>query len=208
MSECLLCGRPYRDGYLCPGCARATVERLDRLPSSYVALSVFLAPARRDRHGRRMRAVEAPLPVSEPVLDLRGPGGIVGVLEDWHSALCADLGWSEPVRCGTIHERVIEAAARLTENMLWIAGSFPAAGTFAAELRDLERSVLSIISPPEKTRRIGQCPTLQSDGTRCGAILRAPHGVTEVCCPWCRSTHPLHAWYAIIRADQAEQRAS
>lgn len=184
------------------------MERLGCASGWYVALSAFLAPARRDVHGRRMRAVEAPLPVSEPVLDLRGPGGMVGVLEDWRSALHADLGWSEPVRRGTVHERVTEAAARLTDNVLWVASSWPLAGAFAEEIRDLERAVLSIVGPPEKTRRIGQCPTLQSDGTRCGAILRAPHGVTEVCCPWCRTAHPLHTWYAIVRADQAEQRAS
>ncbi|MGW7598147.1 hypothetical protein [Streptomyces antimycoticus] len=208
MSECLLCGRPYRDGYLCPGCTRGIVERLGRMPSLYVALAAFLPPARRDVHGRRARAVEAPLPVSEPVLDLRGPGGMVGPLEDWRSALHADLGWSEPVLRGSIHERVTEAAARLTDNVLWIASSWPLAGSFAEEIRDLERAVLSVINPQEKARRIGQCPTLQSDGTRCGAILRAPHGVTEVCCPWCRAAYPLHTWYAMVRADQAEQRAS
>ncbi|WP_106685779.1 hypothetical protein [Streptomyces violaceusniger] len=142
------------------------------------------------------------------MLTLRGPGGIVGVLEDWRSVLHADLGWTEPEPRGAIHERVAEAAARLTDNVLWIASSWPLAGAFAEELRDLERSALSIVSPPEKTRRIGQCPTLQSDGTRCGAVLRAPHGVTQVSCPWCRPTHPLHTWYAIVRADQAEQRAS
>ncbi|MEU1908136.1 hypothetical protein [Streptomyces hygroscopicus] len=142
------------------------------------------------------------------MLNLRGPGGIVGLLEDWRSALHADLGWSEPVPRGTIHERVTEAAARLADNVLWIASSWPMAGAFAEELRDLERSVLSVVSPAErKTRRLGRCPTLRVDGTRCGAVLRIVEGEQSARCPWCRAEYPSDTWYSLVRAEREQPAA-
>ncbi|MGW3427524.1 hypothetical protein ACWDHW_06145 [Streptomyces melanosporofaciens] len=208
MTVCLLCERPYRDGYLCPGCARSTVERLARMGSLYAALAAYLAPVRRAGHGGRGRRAEAPLPVSERVLNLRGPGGIVGVLEDWRSALHADLGWSEPVPHGTVQERVTEAAARLTDNVLYVASSWPLAGEFAAEIRTLERDALSVVSPAEKkTRRLGRCPTLQTDGTRCGAVLRIAEGEKSARCPWCREEYPSDTWYSLVLTERQQPAA-
>ncbi|MCP9209308.1 hypothetical protein [Streptomyces cucumeris] len=203
--DCQLCERELHGdaaAHLCPGCTRATGERLDRMPKLYAALAAFLAPSGRRPELGRTQAVDAPLPVAEPVLSLRGPGGIVGVLEDWRSALHADLGWSEPKPRGSIEDRITAAAAGLHTNVLWIASSWPMAGAFAEELRDLERSVLSVVNPPERTRRLGSCIALTADGSPCGAVLRVAHGVTEVRCRWCGTAWPPDTWVTLARAPQ------
>lgn len=207
MSECGLCERALHGDqaghYLCPGCTRATAERLARMPKLYEALAAFLPPSGRRPELGRAQGVEAPLPVSEPVLNLRGPGGIVGVLEDWRSALHADLNWSEPRPRGSIEERIGAAASGLHTNVLWISSSWPMAGAFAEELRDLERSVLSVVNPPERTRRLGNCVELTADGSQCGAVLRVADGVTEVRCAWCGAVWPPDTWMTLARLQQA-----
>jgi hypothetical protein len=168
----------------------------------YEGLAAFLAPGGRRPELVSSRPAEAPLPVVEPVLDLRSGGGIVGILEDWRSNLHLDLGWAQPVIQGSIEHRLARAVRGLTDNLLWIASSWPAAGAFAEELRDLERSVVSIVNPPEQTIRLGHCTTVYADSSRCGCVLRVPAGTGEVRCPWCRADYPPDTWLA-LRAAQA-----
>lgn len=210
MTDCGLCEHELRgdsEAYLCPGCTRATGERLDRMPTLYIVLAAFLAPAGRRPELGRTQGVEAPLPVSEPVLTLRGPGGIVGVLEDWRSAMQADRGWGAPAVTGTTEERVRAAARGLSLNLEWIASSWPTAGAFAEEIRDLERSVLSVVAPPEQTRRLGNCVELLADGSQCGAVLRVAHGATEVRCAWCGAVWPPETWTTLARLQQTSDAA-
>jgi predicted RNA-binding Zn-ribbon protein involved in translation (DUF1610 family) len=209
--NCELCGRELHDdaaAYLCPDCTKATGERLGRMQDLYEQLAAFLAPAGRRPELIGTKPTEAPLPVSETVLNLRGPGGIVGVLEDWRSALHADLGWTQPVPRGLIERRIREAVTGLYVNLLYIASSWPAAGAFAEELRDLERSVISIVNPPEKTIRLGYCITEYADSSRCGAVLRVPAGVAEVRCPWCQADYPPDTWLRLAAAQTELEEAS
>lgn len=204
--NCGLCERALPgdvSAWLCPGCTRATGERLARLPALYGALSLFLAPARRPGRGGRVRLAEAPLPVSEPVLSLIGEGGVVSVLESWHSALCEALGWTQPVPRGSVEQRVRSAADALYLNVLWVADSWCAAGDFAAEVRDLERAILSIVDPPAKSRRLGYCPTVDASGVLCGAVISLPEGATEARCRWCGTRYGSDSWLALARAQQA-----
>lgn len=207
MNDCGLCERAllgeHATHYLCPGCTRATGERLDRLPKLHKALAVFLVPAGRRLEHVSTRGAEAPLPVNEHVLDLRGPGGIVGVLEDWRAALHNDLAWSPPAISGSTEDRIDKAVRGLLDNLLWIATSWPMAGAFAEELRDLEAAALSIADPPQKTYRLGTCPQLNAHGTTCGAILRVTATSTEARCPWCQTVWPPDTWLA-LRAAQHE----
>lgn len=195
---CLHCDTPLdHTAMLCLLCTRALAGRLDRMPALHAALAPYLTPgSRRPEEIRGTGAVHAPLPVREEVLDLRGPGGIVGTLEDWRSAMQADRGWGEPASGGTIEDRVRGAARGLSLNLEWIAAAWPMAGTFAGELRDLERSVLSIVAPPEPTYRVGECPATY-DGVRCGAIIRAQHGDTTVTCKWCSASYRPAQWLAL-----------
>jgi hypothetical protein len=206
-ASCGLCERQLEHGYLCPGCTLGTAQRLDRAPRLYEALAAFLHPGGRRPEYGRTRPAEAPLPLSEPVFNLRGPGGLVSVLEDWRSAMQADRGWGQPAIEGTIERRIVVAARALSINLEWIAASWPMAGAFAEEIRNLERDVASIVNPPEKTLRLGTCPAVYDDGSVCGAVLRVPHGTTKVECRWCGTDYPPESWLALASGQWTGQDA-
>lgn len=202
MNLCGLCERDLEAAVLCAGCTLATVERLTALPDLYRALATFLPPS---ASGPRIRVSTsrggAPMPVAEEPLILRGPGGMVAVVEDWRSALHADLGWSEPRRHGSFEERLARAVKGVRDNILFIAEAWPVAGAFAEEIRDLYREARSVVDPPEKTIRLGSCPAVYEDGTLCGAALRVPAGAAEVVCRWCGTGYPPNTWLE-LRAAQ------
>lgn len=209
MTPCGMCETSVEHGYLCPGCTRALADRLQRMPRLYTALEPFLAPsATREPGGGRTGRAEAPLPVSEPVLTLRGPGGIVGILEDWCTALYRDRGQTAPKPYGPIDRRISRAAGTLYRNTPAIVVEWPAAGDLAREVRDLELSVASVTGAIERTTRgtrLGPCPAEHADGTLCGAILRLNPGATVVTCQWCGQTYPPATWtdlHTLITHDQ------
>ncbi|MFF9582469.1 hypothetical protein [Streptomyces achromogenes] len=214
MTTCGLCEQQLEHGYLCPSCTLATTERLDRMPKLWSALSAFLAPGSRPQYGRTSPA-EAPLPVRETVLSLRAAGGIAGVLEDWRSAMQADRGWGSPVIPAAVERRVLVAARALSINMEWISASWPAAGAMAAEVRALERDVLSIVDPEDPDERraqrgipIGYCVAQVGVGAGgdpevCGAVLRSYPGQAVVTCPWCGAAYGP-ADYLVLKELQPE----
>lgn len=125
---------------------------------------------------------------------IRGPGGIVGVLEDWRTALHSDRGWTVPVVPAGIEPRVRTAVKALTVNLPWIAAEWPVAGEFATEIRNLYRDVTSITAPAEHPGvRVGYCPAVY-DGVLCGAALRLPRGTDTITCAWCRAEYPQRLW--------------
>jgi len=205
-ASCGLCERQLEHGYLCPGCTLGTVRRLDRMPRMYDALAAFLHPGGRRPEMGRSRPAEAPLPIVEPAFNLRGPGGIVGVLEDWRSAMQADRGWGEPAIEGDTARRVAVAARALSINLDWVAAAWPMAGAFAEEIRDLERDVGSIVNPPEPSLRLGNCPAVYEDGIVCGAVLRVPAGTARVECAWCGTVYPPESWL-VLRSLQTGEAA-
>ena len=215
MNVCGLCEEQLEHGYLCPGCARATTDRLDRLPKLWAALAEFLAPGSgaSAQYGRT-RVAEAPLPVRENVLNFRAAGGIAGVLEDWHTAMHADRGWRPPVAPAAVDQRVSAAARALRLNMYWIADFWPQAEAFATEVRALEGDVLSIVDPedPDERRqqhgtRIGLCVAQFEDSADaedpevCGAVLRSYPGEAMLTCRWCLTEYGPED-YLMLKAFQ------
>ena len=208
-ASCGLCDRDLVDGYLCPGCALGTAQRLDRMPRLYEALAAFLHPGGRRPELGRSQPVEAPLPIAEPAFNLRGPGGIVGILEDWRSAMQADRGWGQPVIEGSTERRIVVAARALSINLDWIVTSWPMAGAFAEEIRDVERDVASIVNPrdpKDRPRRLGYCPTLL-DEVLCGAVVALLPGRTSVSCSWCGAEWPPEKWIDLAQAQDAHKDA-
>jgi hypothetical protein len=215
VNDCGLCEQQLEhDSYLCPGCARATTERLNRMPKLWTALAAFLAPGSTTspQHGRT-RPAEAPLPVREHVLNLRAAGGIVGVLEDWRAAMQRDRGWGPPATPAALSARVTTAARGLAMNMDWIAAQWPEAGLFAQEIRDLERDILTIVDPedPEELRhrhgtRIGYCVAALPDAAVCGAVLRVYPGDALLTCRWCGTEYGPEQ-YLLLKALQPSEAA-
>lgn len=186
MNDCGLCEQQLEHGHLCPGCARSTTERLDRMPKLYAALAGFLSPATRASAEFVSRShAGASLPVDEAVLDLRY-GGIALVLEGWRSDVQRVRGWGEPSTEGSVEGRVLRAARWLSMELSWIAASYPAAGDLAREIRHLEGAALSVVgAAPDRGRRIGTCVAVDASGAVCGAVLRHRQGETRLVCPWC-----------------------
>lgn len=208
-ASCGLCDRDLEHGYLCPGDLLATAQRLGRMPRLYEALAAFLHPGGRRPEYGRCAPVEAPLPIAEPAFNLRGPGGMVSVLEDWRSAMQADRGWGEPAIEGNVERRVAVAARALSLNLEWIAASWPLAGAFAEEIRGLERDVASIVNPrdpKERPRRLGYCPTLL-DEVLCGAVVALHPGRTSVSCSWCGAEWPPEKWIDLAAAQDEHKEA-
>lgn len=209
MNECLLCSAEIEGYQLCTPCTRATLIRLRRMPSLYAATLMLLPPASRPPGGGGgSRSAEAPMPIPESVLTLRGPGGIVGILEDWHAALAEDLeDWRGELTAGrrvvqgSIETRISFAVGKLVANLEFIAATWPAAGEFARSIRDLERGVLSMISPPERESvRMGKCPAKHA-GVLCGAALKLPVGEKILRCAWCSQVYPPGVW-GLLRNEQ------
>ncbi|WP_326592801.1 hypothetical protein [Streptomyces brevispora] len=198
MGTCLLCEtHDSAGGYLCLGCTRATVVRLECLPDLYAGLQQFLAPSAAVAQGRSGTGGPAPLPVREETLDLRGPGGMVGVVEDHLSAVRQERGMGQLLPVGSVEARLKSAVSELLANMPWIAVSWPEAGTFAGEIRELTRSARSVIAPHdpvERGIRLGKCPAVDESGTICGAILTYRRGEQVVTCPWCTCSFPPATW--------------
>ncbi|MET8172825.1 hypothetical protein [Streptomyces clavifer] len=196
MILCLLCDEhDAMGGYLCPGCTKATVVRLEAMPTLYDGLGLFLTPSAAVAQGRGGKGGPAPLPVVEGVLDLRGV--MVGTLEDWLSAVRQERGMRQhPAARPGVDGRLAAAVSGLMRHMPWIAVSWPTAGTFAGEIRDLARSVSSTIRPSTTDRgtRIGNCPAVDPSGALCGAVLRLAPGEKAVRCEWCGNQYPPYVW--------------
>ena len=201
MDLCQLCTQhDAMGGYLCPGCTKDTIVRLECLPALYDALASFLAPSSAVGQGRSGKGGPAPLPVVEGVLDLRGPGGMAGIVDNWLSAVRQERGMQQLRLAGSVEGRLAAAVSGLIANMPWIALSWPQAGTFAEEIRQLARSVSSIVrpaAPTEQGTRLGTCPAQFDDGGVCGAVLRLAPGERVVTCAWCQTSYPPATWVGL-----------
>ncbi|MFC8155846.1 hypothetical protein ACFUO0_17595 [Streptomyces cinereoruber] len=222
MTLCQMCDTRPTDGHLCTRCTDTIDEQLRRMPALYLSLAAFLPPAARGaQHGSHGPAAEAPLPVTEHVLDLRGPGGMVGVLERQRAAMHAARGWAEPVLGVGILNRISLAAGALRHSLDWIAADWPAAGDFARTIRDLHGSAASVVHPrlrEERGTRLGMCPQLVGEAKGdedeeveiCGAVLRHFPGDRTVTCQWCGTVYEPAAWTALrewIDYEEAEAKA-
>lgn len=184
---------------LCAACTNRLRIRLDRMPSLYQALGAWLTPASRRPELGHAPAVEAPLPVRQEVLDLRGPGGIVSILEDWRSAVHDARGFTPPDGAGLAPTRIEAAACAIYANLPWISLTWEQATDLADEIRRLEGRALAVISPPEQTIPIGACPAEDADRAVCGATIRVPAGTTDVYCRRCGTRYPPEAWLNLRR---------
>ncbi|QXE36954.1 hypothetical protein KQY30_24835 [Streptomyces sp. GMY02] len=209
MADCLLCERSMEDGYLCVGCTKDTRVHLESMPALYDGLEDLLAPSSGSPTlGRTSTGGYPPLPISEDVLDQRGEDGMVRLLESWLDAIRTERGWRAAAHPGSPTGRVRRASVELLGHLPWVAVSWPEAGTFAAEIRDLAGSVGSMIQPKARDKRIGNCPAKFDDGGICGAALRLPAGAKVVVCEWCRTTYPEAMWPGLKALMDVDAKAN
>lgn len=169
---CAICHKPSRTR-VHPGCQAHIAENIDALPSLYAALAEYLAPGRRGGDGRSGTRT-APLPCSLEVLDLRGRGGIEGILTSWEASTRELLGWA-PAEPRNVGQAVECAAEFLRLNLTWICDNHPAIDDMAREASALRRQCERQITGEKPERRIAvacHCGgtlhvTLSTPGTRC-----------------------------------------
>ncbi|MFJ1581759.1 hypothetical protein ACIOC1_00280 [Streptomyces sp. NPDC088197] len=210
-SDCELCERPAGYAYLCEACAQALGQELAAMPHLYRDLAEELVPLGSNwprSNGGHGTQTDAPMPLVERPLVLRGPGGIVGVLEDWRAALHSDRGWVPPRLAPGVEPRVHAAVKALIVELPWIVACWPQAGEFAAEIRSLYRDASSVTAPAERPGvRMGYCPAIR-DGALCGAVLRLPPGVDAITCAWCQAEYPQRLWPWLRTVQDELGRAS
>jgi hypothetical protein len=208
---CTLCKEhPLPFGALCPACTRELQARLASLPRLWAALEAWLSPAVRglSQYGGRTAMVEAPLPLAEEVLDLRAAGGIVGVLEDWHDAVCASRELGTRPRTGSLALRVNTAAWGLIHHIYFIA-LWDQAPVLGREICDLVDRVRRVVQPDDATPKrtiLGRCITIDAAGVECGSTLYADVG-KPVQCGRCLCPYPPESWLALKSAQPAQAGA-
>jgi hypothetical protein len=190
---------------LCAGCTGHLRECLNRLPGLYAALAAWLAPGGRRPEFGRSPAAEAPLPLRQEVLDLRGPGGIVGVLEDWRAAIHDARSFTPPVPAGAIPARIDRAAQAIWQNTTWVSLEWEQAGALAVEIARLEARALAVINPRDPSTPIGPCPADLGDGVICGTVIRVPAGTQDVRCRGCGAIYPPSSWLNLRKWMDADR---
>ncbi|MGE9696691.1 hypothetical protein ACQKFA_23410 [Streptomyces sp. CH6] len=218
MNACLLCENDLDDGYLCVPCTLATRAHLERWPALHRALAAFLAPRVGGARVRGAHPVHAPLPVDEDILDLRA-GSLARAAEGWAEAVRRDRSspadhhfrGTAKVISDTAEARLVAAVAELLDAMPWIVVSWPDAGAFAADVRDITRSLSSMFVPPTpRAKRLGNCPAQFEDGVICGAVIRLEQGAKVARCAYCGTTYPPATWAdlkVLMDADAKAQTA-
>jgi hypothetical protein len=202
---CTLC-KTHRIEYgtLCPACTLDTEDRLVRLPRMWASLEAWLIPSARGtaQYGGRVRQPEAPLPLDPEVLALRSAGGIVGILEDWHTAVRDVRDLPAPARAGSLAHRVRDAAFGLAGHIHFIA-LWEQGPQLGREVRGLVDRVRRAVQPDEAEEKgrpefLGYCIAVDASGVICGA--RIPAAVDRpVQCTWCLCPYPPSTWLDLRR---------
>ncbi|MGW6210970.1 hypothetical protein [Streptomyces sp. NPDC055109] len=209
--RCTLCHTSeLKHGTLCGDCTLATRDNLTRLPRMWDDLEDYLTPGVRGltQYGGRASKVEAPLPLDGDVLSLRGPGGIVGVLEDWHAGVRDARALPELPTTGALVRRVHAAAGALVAHIHFIA-LWEQGPLLALEIHRLVERVRDVLEPgrhDDKPTLLGTCIAVDPSGVVCGAELYADMTRT-VQCDWCLCLYPPSQWLQ-LRALQPGRRAT
>lgn len=183
------------------GCRERLDGHLKALPGAWRALALFLTPAPATASIGRPTRDEAPLPVRLDVLDLRARGGIERLAEwerDWRNL----LGWSPAPFRGTVEQTITGLVVFLRNNLLWACDQHPAIRDFNTEVRQVTTEIASVINPPEPSRRLGYCPSVDESGTLCGAVVRLAPGQTSASCSWCGASWGPERWIELRLAQE------
>lgn len=208
---CTLCTTTtIEHGTLCGACTLTTRDRIASLPRLWEQLEDCLTPGVRGttQYGGRASKVEAPLPLDEDVLSLRAAGGIIGVLEDWHSAIRQTRRLADPPPRGALEHRVTAAAAGLARHIHFIA-LWDQGPALAREIHRLVERVADILDPgrnDDRPQLLGYCIAVDSSGVVCGAEIHADMS-RPVQCDWCLCPYPPSQWLQ-LRALQPRRRGT
>lgn len=192
---CAVCDSPARER-VHRGCRERMADALRELPQLYRQLAAALLPSRRGGDGRSATRT-APIPCSLDVLDLRGRGGIEGVVGGWARDLCEREQWDIPAYQSVI--AIVDwGCGVLLANLTVICDEHDAVKEIAAELAQITGQARRIVTGEKPPRKIGVA-------CNCGHVLRVTLDTAGVRCPACSAQYG-HS--EALRLPLAERRAA
>jgi hypothetical protein len=195
LAPCAVCDHPARER-VHRGCQQQMADALRELPSLYRQLADALTPGRRGGDGRTGTRT-APLPCNLDSLDLRGRGGIEGVVGGWARDLCEREQWDVP-DYQSVQAVVDWSCTILGLNLTLLCDEHSAIKEIAGELRQISGQARRIVTGEKPPRRVPViCP--------CGWTLRVTLDTSGVKCPGCETQYG-HG--DIFRLPLAERRAA
>ncbi|MFG3660267.1 hypothetical protein [Streptomyces sp. NPDC047706] len=177
---CAVCDKPARER-VHRGCRQHMADALRELPALYRELAATLVPGRRGGDGRTGTRT-APIPCNLDSLDLRGRGGIEGVVGGWARDLCEREQWDIPAY-QSVAAIVDWACGVLLANLPWICDKHDAVKEIAQELAQITGQARRIVTGEKPPIRI----PVACDG--CGHILRVSLDMDGIRCPRCQQQY-------------------
>lgn len=226
--SCIVCQRegriPSRPP-VCEGCRSALASMLREIPTLYARLDPRPGQSNTERvSGSRV----PPVPLNIDVADLTDAArpASIGVK---HAGHWASRG-GDPDQIGHLSvATILDHWVRDWINHNWCPGdhlpaptvstlaawlevrlddacdNHPAIDEFAADIRRIHGTIKRMVGELKAIgERIGHCPAILRDGTRCNTTLRADPYVSQVACPRCRTSWP--SWLALAAAMQDDEK--
>ncbi|MGH4028509.1 hypothetical protein ACQB60_06185 [Actinomycetota bacterium Odt1-20B] len=196
-SPCAVYARSARDR-VHRGCRERINEHLTELPRLYRNLEDVLQPGRHGGDGRTATRA-APLPRNAAALDLRGSGGIEGVLASWAADLCEREDW--PLhRYGNVQAAVDGYAELLRLNLTVICDEHPAVREFAHELRRLVGRARWLLPDEQEPIRFAVCCSTPG----CAGVLKVTPAAAGARCNRCSTQYGAE----VLKLPLAERSAA
>jgi hypothetical protein len=213
--------RPGDDRMVCENCEE-NARRCLRLLAGHSGLFARLVwlgpdaliPGQRAQQGGGGGGtqVDAPAPVRLGPMNLLGAGGVVNTLQRWVAAWYDELGFRQPVWRGA-HQFVTlinpaghkvskpgqldNAVTILLNNLPWAVEHRRDFGKFNRDVSGFVRQIKSALDPtatPPARVRIGRCPLITADNTRCGNLLEADPFAPSIHCWKCGANWDRADW--------------
>jgi hypothetical protein len=207
----------------CDSCRQRLRRDLSGLPDAVASLPREPGTG----HGPRVSGTPEPrLPVRLLVVDLTLPANH-GSLRPW-SHRFDDEDQVGPLSVATVLDawvrdwvetreqrehlppaNVVNLVEWLFDRLDWACDEHPAVDEFASDLRDTVRAVHSAQQLGGAGEKVGRCPMVLRDDTRCAAPLRADPYMDRITCQRCGSSwyRPDGGWWHLRALQQAAKEA-
>lgn len=202
---------------VCRPCEDRAAVRLRELGPMFVRLD---STAALTKSGGRSGAATSgsrvpPLPVSLAVLDLAAAGGVATRLQAIEDSWRQALGWTIAPRTDGLRlfaswrtdsgREVPDRLRFLGNNLLWACGSYAEVAQDLEEIRRLHSEATAALSAERRPGRvkIGHCPVVYDDSTRCAQPLTATAANSRIHCAGCGARwDDMDAWRELRRAQE------
>lgn len=189
----------------CRPCENWIRDQLDHIEQLWPQLPDYLERGR-GHTGPRVSGtspVNAPLPLTETVLNLIAPGGAHDRLGRHDTAIRTARGLPGHSVTGSADHRMRTVLRHLRNHLGWAAAHIDL-NALAHELRHLVGEMRAITGnrPDTMTVTNQPCPAPAPDGTPCGGQLRLDRGTPRITCDTCRTDYTPQA-LAMIAAHHA-----